>query len=54
MLSKFARQDEADCSLNLPRCDSWLLVVASQGSSFDCDLLEDVSDERVQNGHGLG
>jgi len=54
VLGKLARQDETDCSLNFPRCDSGFLVVAGQRSGLNCDLLEDVSDEGVQDGHGLG
>ncbi len=53
MLGQLARQDKADCGLNFPRCHSGLLVVSCQGGSLDSDLLEDVSDKRVQNGHGL-
>ena len=54
MLGQLAGQDETDRSLNFPRSHSGLLVVTCQGSSFDCDLLEDVSDEGVQNRHSFG
>ncbi len=49
MLGQLARQHEADCGLNLPRCYSGLLVVSGQGGGLHSDLLKDVSDERVQN-----
>ena len=45
---------QPDCSLDLSRCDGGLLVVASQCGSFVGDLLKDVVDERVQDGHRLG
>ena len=49
MLGQFAWQNESDCSLDLPRGHGGLLVVPGQGCSLDCDLLENVSDERVQD-----
>ena len=53
MLGKLAGQNEADSSLNLSGCDCWFLVVPSQRGSLNCDLLEDVGNERVQDGHCL-
>ncbi len=54
MLGQLTRQDKADCCLNLPGGDCGLLVVACQRCSLHSNLLENVSNERVQYGHGLG
>ena len=54
MLGKLAGQNEADSSLDFSGGDCWLLVVSSQRGSLNCNLLEDVGNERVQDGHGLG
>ncbi len=54
MLCQLAGEDEADSSLDLPGGDSWLLVVTGQRCGLHGDLFKDVSDERVQDGHGLG
>ena len=54
MLGKLSWEDEPDCSLDLARRDSWLLVVPSKLCSLCCNLLKDVVDEGVQNGHSLG
>jgi len=54
VLGKLARKNEADCSLDLSGGDSWLLVVTSQRGGLHSNLFKDVSDERIQNGHGFG
>ena len=54
MLCKLAWQNQTDSSLNLSGCDSGLLVVTGQRSSLHSNLFKNVSNERVQNGHGLG
>ncbi len=54
MLGELTRQDKADCCLNLPGGDCGLLVVASQRCSLHSNLLENISNERVQYRHGLG
>ena len=54
VLGQLPGQDEAHCSLDLARGHSGLLIVACQLGSLSGDLLEDVVDERVQDGHGLG
>ena len=54
MLGQLSRKDQPDSSLDLSRCDSGLLVVASQLGSLGGDLVENVIDEGVQDGHGLG
>ena len=54
MLGKLSRKDESDSSLNLARGHCGLLVVASQLGSLRGDLVKDVIDEGVQDGHGLG
>lgn len=38
--------------LDLTRGDGGLLVVSSELASLGCNTLEDVVDERVQDGHG--
>ncbi len=54
MLGQLARQDKADCSLDFAGSHCGLFVVSGQRSSLDCNLLEDVSDKGVEDGHGLG
>ena len=54
MLGKLARKDQANSSLDFSGCHSGLLIVAGQRSSLHSNLLEDVSNERVQDGHCLG
>lgn len=52
MLGELTRQDEADGGLDFARRDGGLLIVRSELASLGCDTLEDVVDERVQDGHG--
>ena len=54
VLGQLSRQDQPNCCLDLTGSDSWLLVVASQLGCLCGNLLEDVIDEGIQNGHGLG
>ena len=54
VLGQLPRQDEAHRRLDLTRGHRGLLVVASQLGGLGGNLLEDVVDERVQDGHGLG
>ena len=54
MLGQLSREDEPDGSLNLARGDCGLLVVACQLGCLSGNLLEDIVDEGVQDGHGLG
>ena len=54
MLGQLTGEDQPDGSLDLSRCDSGLLVVASQRGSLVGNLFKDVVDERVQDGHRLG
>jgi hypothetical protein len=53
VLGQLSREDEPDGSLDLPRGDGRLLVVAGQVGGLDRDLVEDIVDERVHDGHGL-
>ena len=53
MLSKFTRQDEPDCSLDLPRGDSGALIGSGQLGGLGCNALENVIDKGVHDGHGL-
>jgi len=50
--SELTREDEADSSLDLTGRESSLLVVADKAAGLSSDLLEDVVDERVHDGHG--
>ena len=54
MLGKLPGEDEAHSRLDLPGGDGGLLVVARQASGLGSDLLEDVVDEGVHDGHRLG
>ena len=53
MLGELAREDEAHARLDLAGGDGGLLVVARELGSLRGDLLEDVVDERVHDGHAL-
>ena len=54
VLGQLARQDEAHSGLDLARGHCGLLVVAGQLGGLSGNLLEDVSDEGVQDGDGPG
>ena len=54
MLGEFTRQDEADRGLDFAGRHRRLLVVSREAGGFGGDLLEDVVDERVHDGHRLG
>jgi hypothetical protein len=54
VLSELAGEDEADGGLDLARGDGGLLVVARELGGLSGELLEDVVDEGVHDGHGLG
>ncbi|KAJ1375193.1 Histone-fold [Sesbania bispinosa] len=54
VLGQFTGQQETDGSLDLPGGDGAPLVVVSQTARLGGDALEDVVDERVHDGHGLG
>ena len=54
MLGELTGEDEAHGGLDLPGGDGGLLVVAGELGSLGGDLLEDVVDEGVHDGHGLG
>ena len=54
MLCQLSRKDESDGSLNLAGGHCGLLVVASQLGGFRCNLVENVVDEAVEDGHSLG
>ena len=54
MLGQLPGQDEAHCSLDLARGHGGLLVVAGQLGGLSGDLLKDIVDEGVQDGHGFG
>ena len=54
VLGQLARQDEAHSGLDLARGHCGLLVVAGQLGGLSGNLLKDVVDEGVQDGHGLG
>jgi hypothetical protein len=54
VLGQLPGQDEAHRRLDLARGHGGLLVVARQLGGLGGDLLEDVVDEGVEDGHGLG
>ena len=54
MLGQLSGQEETDGGLDLTRGDGGPLVVVSQTASLGGDALEDVVDEGVHDGHGLG
>ena len=54
VLGELTGEDEADGGLDLPGGDGGLLVVTGELGSLGGDLLEDVVDEGVHDGHGLG
>jgi hypothetical protein len=54
VLGELAGEDEAHRGLDLPGGDGGLLVVAGELGCLGGELLEDVVDEGVHDGHGLG
>jgi len=54
VLGEFTRQDETDRGLDFAGGHRRLLVVSGEARGFGGDLLEDVVDERVHDGHRLG
>lgn len=54
VLGQLAGEDEADGCLDLTAGDGGLLVVSREGGGLGADLLKDVVDEGVHDGHGLG
>ena len=54
VLGQLSWKDEPDSGLNLPGGDGRLLGVPSELGGLAGDLLEDVVDEGVHDGHGLG
>ena len=54
VLGEFTGEDEPDRGLDFAGGHGGLLVVAGELGRFGGDLLEDVVDERVHDGHGLG
>ena len=54
MFGQFARQDQSNGRLDFSRRHGRLLVVSGQLGGFSRDLFEDVVDEGVHDGHGLG
>ena len=54
VLGQLSGQEETDRGLDLARGDGGPLVVVSQTASLGGDTLEEVVDEGVHDGHGLG
>jgi len=54
VLGQFTGQEEADGRLHLATGDGGALVVVRQAAGLGGDALEDVIDEGVHDGHGLG
>jgi hypothetical protein len=53
VLGKFTGQDQPDGSLDFSARDGRSVVVDGQLGSLGSDPLEDIGNERVQDGHGL-
>ena len=53
MLSEFSRKEESDGGLDLSGGESVLLVVSDELGRLGGNLLENVVDERVHDGHGF-
>ena len=49
VLGKLTREEETDCSLNLPGADSRPLVVVSKSAGFSCNAIKDVVDKRIHD-----
>ena len=54
MLGKLSWKNEPHRSLDLAGGHGRLLVVSGQLGGLRCNLVKDVIDEAVKNGHGLG
>ena len=54
VLGQLSGEDEADGGLDFARGDGALLVVVGETAGLGGDALEDVVDEGVHDGHGLG
>ena len=52
VLGKLSGEEESDSGLDLSGGESVLLVVSNELGGLSGDLLEDVVDERVHDGHG--
>ena len=52
MLGELTWENEPDGSLDFSRSENSLVVVTNKTTSFRCDLLEGVVDQRVQNRDG--
>ena len=54
VLGELTREEEPDSSLDLAGGDGGPLVVVGESAGLGSDSLEQVVDERVHDGHGLG
>ena len=54
VLGKLSGEEQADSGLDLAGRDGRLLVVLGELAGLSGNALEDVVDERVEDGHGLG
>jgi len=54
MLRQLSRQEETNCSLNLPRGDGRPFVVMGELRSLSSNSLKQVVDETVHDAHGFG
>ena len=54
VLGKLTGKKQPDGGLDFPRSDGGSLVVVGQTGSFSGDSFENIVDERVHDGHGLG
>ena len=54
VLGELTREEESDSSLDLTGGDGGPLVVVGESAGLGGDSLEQIVDERVHDGHGLG
>ena len=54
VLGQFSGKDQTDSSLDFSGRDGGTLVVVSETAGFSGNAFEDVIDEGVHDGHGLG
>ena len=53
MFGQLTREQETDCSLDLPAGDGGALVVVGQSGSLGSDSLKDIVDKAVHDRHGF-
>ena len=54
VLRQFSGKQEPDCRLYFPRCNSRSLIVVGEPARFRGNSFENIVNERIHYGHGLG